>query len=236
MPRMKEHEEELRFRTVLPGAGQDVLPKDIDSGEYRVRFTGRIAGGYRVNVFRSDGTEVARGVKLRRWVWARTVEDAANDNKVMLKLSFNAPPALVMTILGDGELGMESVRTGIEDLGCSGLDWRMNGGYLRGEIGSAGLDISDALSALSTALSDIDKRVRTNAAWALSMAAEQGTDIAPAVPALWGATEDKCPEARQNAAAALMRHFSNRGDNEGIRCVLCHPLDDVRKFAAGMLN
>ena len=233
-PSMKEHEEMLAFRKAEPSA--DSLPERIDGCGYSVRFTGVISGGYSVNVFRSDGSAVAQEVRLRRWGFERSVEDTERDTRIALKLSYNFPLGLTITVLGDGELTAESMEIARWSLAKADASYRIGAGHLLGKLARKGFDVSASVCELATALADSNAKVRANAAWAFGEAAEAGQDISAASDALMKATFDKDALTRVNAANALMAHYASQAESDGAEALLRHKYADVRACARGYLS
>ena len=102
--RCEEHEKELRFHSYLPIVEKfpEKLPRDEDIGDYRITFEKKVWGGYKVDIIRENGSEVAEGVKVRRWR-ETGVKDPENGNTIMLKLSLTHPQSIRVTIFKDGK-------------------------------------------------------------------------------------------------------------------------------------
>lgn len=102
--RCEEHEKELSFRSVPPAVERIFpnLPSSVSVGEYSVVFAGKAFGGYKVDILRTPGHEVASGVRVGKWI-ERKVKDPENDAIIMLKLSFVYPQSIRVTIFKDGK-------------------------------------------------------------------------------------------------------------------------------------
>ena len=98
----KEHEKELRFHSFPPAVERRVkkLPRGVNAGDYRIIFTDKIIGGFKVDVQRKSGTMVAEGVKIRKWAETK-VKDPENGDTIMLKLSLTHPQSLRVTVFKD---------------------------------------------------------------------------------------------------------------------------------------
>ncbi len=97
--RCEEYERELKFFS-YPLAVEKIvtrLPKSEEMGEYRVIFEDKVWGGYKVDIIRGNGSEVAKGVKVRRWR-ETGVKDPENGNTLMLKLSITHPQSIRVTV------------------------------------------------------------------------------------------------------------------------------------------
>jgi len=102
--RCEEHERQLRFFS-YPLAVEKIvtrLPRSEEMGDYKVIFGDKVWGGYKVDIIRKNGSEVAKEVKVRKWKETK-VKDPESGNTLMLKLSFVYPQSIRVTVFKDGE-------------------------------------------------------------------------------------------------------------------------------------
>jgi hypothetical protein len=102
--RCEEYERELKFFS-YPLAVEKIvtrLPRSEEMGDYKVIFDKKVWGGYKVDIIRGNGSEVAKEVKVRKWKETK-VKDPENGNTLMLKLSFVYPQSIRVTVFKDGE-------------------------------------------------------------------------------------------------------------------------------------
>ena len=102
--RCEEHEKELRFHSYPPAVERfcEKLPKSENVGDYKVTFEERVWGGYKIDIRRKSGSEVATGVKVKKWKETK-VKDPENGNTIMIKLSLMYPQTIRITVFKDGE-------------------------------------------------------------------------------------------------------------------------------------
>ena len=99
----KEYEKELRFRSFPPAVERHVkkIPRGENAGDYRIIFTDKIIGGFKVDILTKTGTTIAEGVKVRKWSETK-VKDPENGDTIMLKLSLMYPQSIRVTVFKDG--------------------------------------------------------------------------------------------------------------------------------------
>ena len=236
-PRFREQEEFLRFPMARP-EGPMGLPADISALGYKVRFTDEITGGYRVNVLRDDGRAVAKGIKLRRYLfsWEKLVDDPVSEDRVALKLSSNCPAVLRISVMGDGEITKGKIDDAVNYLRHPSREERMGASLLLARAAREGFGISEAVPALSGCLSDDARGVRIDAAYALGEYAISGGDISGAAAGLENALSHKDARTRKAAAWALMHHYISSDDHGGIGSMLVHPMADVRETGQAVMR
>jgi hypothetical protein len=210
------------------------MPADVSG--YKVKFTEEIWGGYRINVLREDGTAIARGINVRRFWVEQEVNDDLYDNTIAIKLSFNAPQAVRITVYGEGEITKEKLLRAAWDLSDQDKLEVMAAGEFLGKAASRGHDIKEAVPKLARCLSHESRGVRVNAAFALGEYAKRGGDISEAEEELLKAAQHEHSSTRKAAARALMHHYINNKDELRLEYMLNHGLSDVRLVAAGVLE
>jgi hypothetical protein len=235
--RFKEHEELLKFPEAPPQEeGPMGMPADVSGLGYKIRFTDPIWGGYRVNVLRDDGTAIARGINVRRFWTEQYVKDDLYDNTVAIKLSFNCPQALRITVMGEGEITREKILRAAWDLADENKVEIMAAAEFLGKAAARGHCIKEAVAKLARCLSHESRGVRVNAAFALGEYAKRGGDISEAEAELLKAAQHEHASTRKAAARALMHHYINARDELRMEFLLNNSLPDVRIVAAGVLE
>ncbi len=244
-------EGEARFQ-----AGE--VPKPLMLADYRVRFmrARRFLPGFMADVEKADGTKIALDVRIGKFV-ETAVKDPESGDLLNLKLIASSPAIRLTIYLNDAKVTREAVVEAMAGMmGPSGEDkvWasyllgkavRERLGALAAETGDerlphdvAGRDIAGRrllALAFASGLSDPDQRVRTNSAWGLYGLALAGSQLGAAVPALVSGLGDSSAGVRLNSTLALMAHYADAKDVDGMEHLLNHPRRDVRRAAASAL-